>query len=702
MDTRTFEDGDYVHTFSDAWAFDAENHWHSCACGEKTELIPHTWDAGTVTLQPTCSATGNKVYTCACGATKNETLPVAHKLGYIIKLDSTCTTVGNVEHWHCANCNKKFSDAEGKTEISAASAVIPVKAHDFVNGTWISDGENHKKKCVGCNLTTEAEAHVFNAKRDSEKHWSECVCGAKINEGAHALDLNKNDGYHWFECGCGYVTEMHEHETHELIQTLEEPSCTTDGSALYECVCTVQFVASIPASHTFNPDGSLTVHIEATEESCTESGNHEYWQCETCSKYYADKEAKTEITDLSVMIIAAKGHSYTVPKCDANEHWYECANCQEKNTATVEKHYNVHKKDDKQHWDECVVCSYPTEKIDHDLKVVIEDEQHYSKCSCGYNTDKADHVFNEGEVTQGATCVSDGVITYTCECGKTKTEAIIGGHATLVHTEGKDATCTEEGKLEYWYCEKCDKYFFDEEAENEMTSIELSVIEALGHSFTEWVYTESTHAKECERCGLDTEAQNHVIKQYAHDSEYHWIGCECGYVSSGEKAAHKLVANVDGDFHSFSCEDCDYVSDVVYHSFVLKHTETEHWYECACGVKDTAPAEAHVFNEAFNSTHHYMQCECGFVKDKKAHTLSVRGDEEYHWYVCSECDYVSLPEEHKLTGKYNAHTHWDECSCGYVTNQAPHVLVSVSNETHYWGKCSCGYETEKLRKTNKE
>lgn len=49
-------------------------------CGHSyTEVIPatgsHTWDAGTITKQPTKGATGSKKYTCTvCGATKTETI----------------------------------------------------------------------------------------------------------------------------------------------------------------------------------------------------------------------------------------------------------------------------------------------------------------------------------------------------------------------------------------------------------------------------------------------------------------------------------------------------------------------------------------------------------------------------------------------------------------------------------------------------
>ena len=41
------------------------------------------------------------------------------------------------------------------------------------------------------------------------------------------------------------------------------------------------------------------------------------------------------------------------------------------------------------------------------------------------------------------------------------------GH-NLKKVEKKDATATEEGNSTYWFCDKCNKYFSDEEAENEI------------------------------------------------------------------------------------------------------------------------------------------------------------------------------------------------------------------------------------------
>ena len=118
-----------------------------------------------------------------------------------------------------------------------------------------------------------------------------------------------------------------------------------------------------------------------------------------------------------------------------------------------------------------------------------------------------------------ATCTEDGNIEYyTCSvCDKlfadeeATTEITIEdtvitakGHK-LVKTDRKEATCTEDGNIEYYTCSVCNKLFADEKATTEIT-IEDTVITAKGHSYdsvvtpptcTEAGYT--THT--CANCG---------------------------------------------------------------------------------------------------------------------------------------------------------------------------------------------------------
>ena len=83
------------------------------------------------------------------------------------------------------------------------------------------------------------------------------------------------------------------------------------------------------------------------------------------------------------------------------------------------------------------------------------------------------------------TAISAGTatITVTAQDGSgVSTSCSVTVTHSMVHTPKKDATCTEDGNVEYWYCETCDKYFSDAEGENEI-SLDNTVIPATGHHY---------------------------------------------------------------------------------------------------------------------------------------------------------------------------------------------------------------------------
>ena len=75
----------------------------------------------------------------------------------------------------------------------------------------------------------------------------------------------------------------------------------------------------------------------------------------------------------------------------------------------------------------------------------------------------------------------------------------------LQKVDYKAPTCTEPGNKEYWYCENCGKYFFDENGANETTS-KQTVIPATGHNWGEPEWNWSEDGKTCTvtfTCGND-------------------------------------------------------------------------------------------------------------------------------------------------------------------------------------------------------
>ncbi len=91
------------------------------------------------------------------------------------------------------------------------------------------------------------------------------------------------------------------------------------------------------------------------------------------------------------------------------------------------------------------------------------------------------HTWNNGTVTRQPTCKVKGVKEFTCTvCGAKKTEDIDYAPHTLTKTPKVNATCTQNGNIEYYTCSVCSKLFSDANGTHEI-SIGDTVISAQGH-----------------------------------------------------------------------------------------------------------------------------------------------------------------------------------------------------------------------------
>ena len=226
----------HTHDFGTGWESDAVNHWHECACGDKSDTAAHTpGAAATCTTPQTCTvcdyelapATGhsygtawlsdaaNHWHECACG---DKSGTAAHTPGAA----ATCTTPQT-----CTFCNYELAPATGHTPGTA----------------WLSDATNHWHECA-CGDKSGLAAHTPGAAAtcttaqtctvcdyelapatghspstawlsDAANHWHECACGDKSDVAAHTpggwlIDLAETaatDGSKHMECtACGYVT----------------------------------------------------------------------------------------------------------------------------------------------------------------------------------------------------------------------------------------------------------------------------------------------------------------------------------------------------------------------------------------------------------------------------------------------------------------------------------------------------------------
>ena len=176
-----------------------------------------------------------------------------------------------------------------------------------------------------------------------------------------------------------------------------------------------------------------------------------------------------------------------------------------------------------------------------------------------------------------ANCTEPGNIEYwSCErCGKlfgdenganeisadSVTVGTASGHSLTRH-EAHAPTCTEDGNIEYWSCNRCAKYFADGNGNTE-TDEENVTVNALGHDWGEWQITkEPTETEEgekervCRREGCDAKVvvaipannqdpgESQVSYYFTDDSQFTWTkGGESGMLV----IVKNTVAGDDGD-----------------------------------------------------------------------------------------------------------------------------------------------------------
>ncbi len=146
--------------------------------------------------------------------------------------------------------------------------------------------------------------------------------------------------------------------------------------------------------------------------------------------------------------------------------------------------------DETNHWHDCDTCDKRGDESAHAYSWAFDDINHWQECVCGSKTTAVAHVWGEGETIVTATEDNDGQIKYTCTCGKTKTEIVPRLDHTHVYGEwiqAKTPTCTEDGELAHYHCDKCGTNF--DADKNEMANI---VDAKIGHKLEVNITTEAT------------------------------------------------------------------------------------------------------------------------------------------------------------------------------------------------------------------
>ncbi|MDE6585286.1 MAG: leucine-rich repeat domain-containing protein [Clostridia bacterium] len=562
------------------------------------------------------------------GNTPGGTEGHTHRLAFVAEKSATCTKEGNLAYYACGDCGKWFYDGNGNEEIFNRESVMIMPRHGNISlvganpATCTAEGNREYYTCGDCGkwfYDAEGHGEIFN-KADVVIP----VDGHNLNfVEAKPVSCTEDGNHEYFTC---MVCE-------KWFGDFEGNNEITDKSSVI-----------IPS------DGHAMTPVAATPASCTEGGNSAYYICGECGLWYSDEDGKNVIMDWASVNIPAEGHAMTSVAAtpatcteDGNSEYYICGKC---------------------------------DKWFQDEDGHIETSQDSVVLPKGHNMSYVDQ--------QASTCTEDGHSFYfTCDvCEKwfsdydgtneitDKASVVIPKeHKYVGHYSLVSATCTREGRQEYYECLSCNKYFTDENCTVEITDKESVIIQKLPHDLTKYDYVAAT----CDTDGMEEYYQCETCHSYFSDVE---AENETYYsdviISSPGHNMTKLNSYIaptcteEGRLTCYYCDRCENYFEDEYGRY--KHNDLDYYVIDSLGhnygyVRYKAPTCTEEGNEAY---YECSRCEEWFeydnievqITDKSSLAIPANGHSypdtrEYntaqHWYECTVCKNQKDVDTHDLT-----------------------------------------------------
>ena len=742
------------HKYETAWSKDADKHWHKCSvCGDKTNEETHSWDKGTMTIQPGCTTAGTKTFGCICGATKTENIDAAgHTAGAAVReneVAATCTTDGSYDEVvYCADCRK---------ELSREKKTVDALGHDCVHhnakaATCTEKGWEAYDTCSRCDYTTYKETPAKGHSKGDAKKEKEVaatcttdgsydeviyctVCKAEISRESKTTPAAGHSFGAWTvvkEATC--TAEGHETRVCSVCSAKEDKdigklSHTKSGWIKDENnhwkICTVcNAVIEDKTAHAF---GNWVIDENATE--ATEGSRHR--ECIICGRI--NRETIPALGHTHSFDREVTEHEYlkSAATCTVSAVYYKSCNCGEKGTETFTSgnalghDFIVLQHDENQHWKKCSRCDVTDTKENH----IYDNEQDNSCKVCGYNRGIAPaHTHNWADAWSHNTAYHwHECLSSDCDVTENSLKDGYAAHIedAAVRENETAATCTTDGSYdEVVYCTDC-------HAEISRTK---NITKALDHEWGNWVVTKpatsSEDGEEQRICIRDSShVETKIIPALTHTHQYSEV-VKDEYIKSAATCTMPAV-------YYKSCECGETSTDTftsgnaLGHDFiVLQHDENQHWKKCSrCDVTDIKS------DHDYDSEQDNICNVCGYnrgIAPGHTHTLikvdgtpatcTEEGVKDY--WKCSECGKLFENEQgtaeitdtgipakgHSYSSVWSSDTacHWHQCiACIAETDKAAHIwgtgVITTPPTTTEEGiktyTCEvCGPQTESVPK----
>ncbi len=441
---------------------------------EEPECTEHEYDAD---CDPDCNV---------CG----ESRPV-HTEGIIHfdAVDAGCHYIGNIEYWFCPKCEMFWAD-EALTQVTnSKNVIVPALGGEVAHIEAVAPG---------CHYNGNIEYWVCY---ECEQVWQD--------EALTQLTNSKNV----ILPAIGGEVEHVE---------AKDPTCSSEGNIEYwfcaQCEQYWQDEALTQLTNSKNVKIGLAdhniVHFDAVEPGCHYVGNIEYWFCTECEIFWAD-EALTQITNSKSVILPAKGGEVihfdaVAPGCHyiGNIEYWFCAECEQfwqdealtqitnsknvilpalESTATYvpAKAPTCYEGGNVEYWfcDKCeqVWANEALTQLTNIKNVQLAPIEHANLVHMDA-VQPGCHYIGNTEYWVCYDCETVWADKDLTQITNIKNVILPALKDSADYVAAKDATCSAEGNVEYWFCAECEQVWVDE-ALTQLSNLKNVIVGKLDHTY---------------------------------------------------------------------------------------------------------------------------------------------------------------------------------------------------------------------------
>ena len=232
-----------AHVHSYEAKYDENYHWEECACGEKINQAEHVWIEDHAT-NATCTAEGETVYKCTCGATKTESIAkTEHDWDYdngTVTTAPTCTEDG-VKTIKCKNCDEtktqpiralghnysQTSLTESTCSTKGTLVETCAKCGDVKTTTLELDPTKHEHVVVDMAVAATCTA-------EGKTEGTHCEACHTVVDAQNVIPVDPN-AHEWDDPQHVDGTETHRYVCKHNAEHTRDEDCTYDGGVCTKC-----------------------------------------------------------------------------------------------------------------------------------------------------------------------------------------------------------------------------------------------------------------------------------------------------------------------------------------------------------------------------------------------------------------------------------------------------------------------------------